>query len=50
MNRRTFLKIAGMGSLAFTAGCSLESEKKLYSLVKTPSDMDRFLILITITA
>ncbi len=39
MNRRTFLKIAGMGSLAFTAGCSLESEKKLYSLVKTPSDM-----------
>ena len=39
MNRRTFLKIAGMGSLAFTAGCTLESEKKLYSLVKTPADM-----------
>jgi molybdopterin-containing oxidoreductase family iron-sulfur binding subunit len=39
MNRRTFLKIAGMGSLAFTAGCTLETEKKLYSLVKTPADM-----------
>ncbi len=38
MNRRTFLKIAGMGSLAFTTACTLESEKKLYSLVHTPDD------------
>ena len=39
MNRRTFLKIAGMGSLSFTTACALESEKKLFSLVKTADDM-----------
>jgi molybdopterin-containing oxidoreductase family iron-sulfur binding subunit len=39
MDRRTFLKTAGMGSLAFTTACTLEGEKKLYSLVRTPDDM-----------
>lgn len=38
MNRRTFLKIAGMGSLAFAASCTPESEKYLFSNVKTPDD------------
>ncbi len=38
MNRRTFLKVAGMGSLSFAAGCS-KPEKHLYSLVKAPDDM-----------
>jgi len=39
MDRRTFLKIAGMGSLAFAASCSPESDKKLFSLVRAPADM-----------
>ena len=39
MDRRTFLKIAGMGSLAFAASCSPESDKKLFSLVSAPTDM-----------
>jgi molybdopterin-containing oxidoreductase family iron-sulfur binding subunit len=39
MNRRTFLKIAGMGSIAFAAGCSADPEKTLYSLVQAPDDM-----------
>ena len=39
MDRRTFLKVAGMGSLAFAASCSPESEKKLFSLVSAPADM-----------
>ena len=39
MNRRTFLKIAGMGSLNFAAGCTSEPEKTLYSLVEAPDDM-----------
>ena len=38
MNRRTFLKIAGMGSISFAFGCS-PPEKKLYSLVVAPDDM-----------
>jgi len=38
MNRRTFLKIAGMGSISFAFGCS-PPEKHLYSLVKAPDDM-----------
>ncbi len=37
MNRRTFLKIAGMGSISFAVGCS-PPEKHLYSLVKAPDD------------
>jgi molybdopterin-containing oxidoreductase family iron-sulfur binding subunit len=39
MNRRTFLKMAGMGSLSFAAGCTSEPEKTLYSLVHAPDDM-----------
>ncbi|UCF57669.1 MAG: nitrate reductase, partial [Deltaproteobacteria bacterium] len=39
MNRRTFLKIAGMGSLSFAAGCTSKPEKNLYSLVEAPDDM-----------
>lgn len=39
MDRRAFLKIAGMGSVAFAAGCSAKTEKTLYSLVKAPDDM-----------
>jgi molybdopterin-containing oxidoreductase family iron-sulfur binding subunit len=39
MKRRTFLKIAGMGSLAFAAGCSSKPDKTLYSLVQAPEDM-----------
>ena len=39
MNRRTFLKIAGMGSLAFAASCTPEGEKNLFSLVVAPGDM-----------
>jgi anaerobic selenocysteine-containing dehydrogenase/Fe-S-cluster-containing dehydrogenase component len=39
MNRRTFLKLAGMGSIAFAAGCTAEPEKRLYTLVHAPDDM-----------
>ena len=39
MNRRTFLKIAGMGSVSIAAGCSPESPKYLYSLVHATDDM-----------
>ena len=39
MNRRTFLKIAGMGSLSFASGCLSEPEKSLFSLVQAPDDM-----------
>jgi molybdopterin-containing oxidoreductase family iron-sulfur binding subunit len=39
MNRRTFLKIAGMGSISIAAGCASETEKTLYSLVKAPNDL-----------
>ncbi|MBU0985624.1 MAG: hypothetical protein KKH68_00090, partial [Proteobacteria bacterium] len=39
MDRRTFLKIAGMGSFAFAAGCTAEPQKTLYSLVHAPDDM-----------
>jgi molybdopterin-containing oxidoreductase family iron-sulfur binding subunit len=39
MDRRTFLKIAGLGSLSIAAGCSPEPEKNLFSLVQTPDDM-----------
>jgi len=38
MNRRTFLKIAGIGSISFAFGCS-PPEKHLYSLVEAPDDM-----------
>jgi anaerobic selenocysteine-containing dehydrogenase/Fe-S-cluster-containing dehydrogenase component len=39
MNRRTFLKLAGLGSISFAAGCSPESPKYLYSLVQAPEDV-----------
>ncbi len=39
MKRRTFLKIASMGSLSFAAGCSSEPEKTLYALIEAPDDM-----------
>ena len=38
MNRRTFLKIAGMGSISFAFGCN-PPPKKLFSQVKAPDDM-----------
>ncbi len=39
MNRRTFLKLAGFGSVAFAAGCSPESPKYLFSSVHAPEEM-----------
>ncbi len=39
MDRRTFLKITGLGSVAFAAGCSAEPKKNLYTLVHAPEDM-----------
>ena len=39
MNRRTFLKIAGMGSVSLAAGCGSKPEKNLYALVEAPEDM-----------
>jgi len=39
MNRRTFLKLAGLGSVSFAAGCSPESPQYLYSLVQAPDNM-----------
>ncbi|MBI5061984.1 MAG: 4Fe-4S dicluster domain-containing protein [Desulfatitalea sp.] len=39
MDRRTFLKTAGMGSVAFAAGCNAHPEKHLYTLVRAPEDM-----------
>jgi molybdopterin-containing oxidoreductase family iron-sulfur binding subunit len=39
MDRRTFLKIAGMGSVAFAAGCSPDPDRKLFSLVHAPDNM-----------
>jgi molybdopterin-containing oxidoreductase family iron-sulfur binding subunit len=39
MNRRTFLKIAGMGSVALASGCTSHPEKKLYAQIKAPNDM-----------
>jgi anaerobic selenocysteine-containing dehydrogenase/Fe-S-cluster-containing dehydrogenase component len=39
MDRRTFLKIAGMSSAAFASGCSPSSDKNLFSLIHAPDDM-----------
>jgi len=39
MDRRTFLKITGLGSLAFATSCTSESDKRLFSLVRAPGDM-----------
>jgi len=39
LNRRSFLKAAGIGSVAFAGACSSEPEALLYSLVEAPDDM-----------
>jgi len=39
MDRRTFLKTAAMGSVAFAYGCNAHPERKLYTLVRAPEDM-----------
>lgn len=45
MNRRTFLKLVGMGSMSIAAGCSPDYQggpyphKTLFSLVQAPDDM-----------
>jgi molybdopterin-containing oxidoreductase family iron-sulfur binding subunit len=39
MKRRTFLKITGMGSIGFAAGCASDPERNLYALVQAPEDM-----------
>ncbi len=39
MNRRTFLKVASMGSVAFAAGCSADPEHNLFSMVQATEDM-----------
>ncbi len=39
MDRRTFLKIAGLGSFSLAAGCTSQPAKFLYSLVHAPDDM-----------
>ena len=39
MDRRTFLKIAGIGSIKFATGCTSDSENRLFSLVEAPDDM-----------
>jgi anaerobic selenocysteine-containing dehydrogenase/Fe-S-cluster-containing dehydrogenase component len=39
MERRTFLKIAGVGSVAFAVGCNATPEKTIHALVRSPEDM-----------
>ena len=39
MDRRTFLKVTGLGSVAFAGGCTPDSENNLFTLVKAPDDM-----------
>jgi hypothetical protein len=39
MNRRTFLKIASIGSVAFAAGCSADSKNNLFTMVEATEDM-----------
>ena len=39
LNRRAFLKIAGIGSVSMAAACTSEPEKTLYTLVQSPDDM-----------
>ena len=38
MDRRTFLKLAAMGSLSFAAGCSAQPDRTLFSRVQAPDD------------
>jgi Fe-S-cluster-containing dehydrogenase component len=39
MDRRTFLKLAGIGSIAAATGCNAHPERHLYTLVHAPDDM-----------
>jgi anaerobic selenocysteine-containing dehydrogenase/Fe-S-cluster-containing dehydrogenase component len=39
LSRRHFIKILGIGSLAFAPGCSSRPEKNLFSYVQAPEDM-----------
>ena len=39
LNRRTFLKTAGLGSVSIAAACTSEPDKTLYSLVQAPNDI-----------
>ncbi len=39
LNRRAFLKIAGIGSVSMAAACTTEPEKTIYTLVQAPDDM-----------
>ncbi len=39
MDRRTFLKAAGLGSVTFAYGCNRTQDKNLFSLVVAPEDM-----------
>ncbi len=39
MDRRTFLKITGIGSVGFAAGCSDHPQRNLFTLVQAPEDM-----------
>ena len=39
MKRRTFLKIAGIGTVSIAAGCNTRPDKYLFSLVAAPDDM-----------
>ncbi len=39
MDRRTFLKVTGIGSVAFAAGCGSETGETLFTLVNAPDDM-----------
>ncbi len=39
LNRRAFLKLAGIGSVSMAAACTSEPDKTLYTLVEAPDDM-----------
>jgi anaerobic selenocysteine-containing dehydrogenase/Fe-S-cluster-containing dehydrogenase component len=39
MDRRTFLKLTGAGSIAVATGCNSHPERHLYTLVQAPEDM-----------
>src|SRR5512139_2377559 len=39
LSRRNFIKILGIGSLAFAPGCNSRPEKNLFSYVQAPEDM-----------
>lgn len=39
MDRRTFIKTAGLGSVAFAYGCNSNQDKTIFSLVSAPDDL-----------